>query len=1307
MKKVLIFCTMLAAIGCLIAFASIQQDVSIVDVGQKASKVEAQKENTKVDVVVTEPQAPERQLNLEPTMTDAQKLELIHAAEIEALEAEYLRTGDKTYLEKVDCLLNPDRPVPVRGLDDPPVNDDCTGALVVAIPSSTAGDITEATHDAETCGTNIGFGLWYAVVGTGDTLTASTCNAAYTFDTEIAVFCNICENLVCIATDDDGCDDPSLASIAEWCSDAGVTYYILVGYYTQSSSLPSSGTAFQLDIIQGQPCSDPPSCEPPVGRCCYGDILHPTCIDNIDEYTCTTTYAGDWTEGIDCSEPCPVPPQGRCCYGDPLHPDCVEETEYECTTIHDGWWAEGLNCHDDPCPIPEPGENCQLPYEVTDEFTYSGTTCGFVDDYNATCMGSYDGGEDFIFEWEVAHAGQYTLTLTAGDNYTGMAIDDVCPLDAGTDDCIVKATTNANPDIIECFDFAAGTYYIMVDIYPSPYCDTFELTAVMCVDEGRCCYGDPTAPDCIAGVGEADCYDNYGGLDWVMGGTCDPEDPPCPIVAEGDNCLYPRAISGTGTWSATTCGAGDDYDETCMGYYDGDEDYIFEWTVTVAGDYTFTLDAETGVTYTGIGVDDTCPLGDAGECIVTAGTSAEDEFIDCTTFDVGTYYIMVDIWPSPDYCFAFDLIIDQCADVGRCCYGDIMSPTCIDNVSEDDCITTYGGTWTMGIDCSEPCPVPMEGDFCDIAFAVPGLPFTHDWSTVGYNDDYDLADAGCYGNTSPDVCYAFTPAYDMDVNITTCLGATDHDTELGVQVLRDAGWEWYACISDVCNNDPIYPDDYLAAFTCLPMYADSQYCIIVDGYSSGSEGEYTLFMEVCPEYDCNDFVACGTPVETEDNWDCLRGNIDPHMIVCDDEVYGIICPFDTDHDLFPVTVPPMTVMFLYLYDGEDCLARPTSCVMNDLLYDDCSVAGSGNTAGWRLTNNQAVDWNLILDVYLNPAMTACISTYKIEATCCDIVDYCANPIIVPWTMDYTSDIENTCCASNFLAESGSGCVEDYTSGNDVVWKVVVDDPEDIGGTIDVTVLGPSGADEQLWICHDCTDPVNTCVASADDYSGNVEGETVTGLAVTEGEVLYIIGSFYGTYCGQMMLFIDGDVYLPVELTSFTALSGDNSVTLSWETASESNVDHFEISRDGEMIAEVDAANTAHVYSYVDNGLTNGTLYNYSLVSVDINGDRRELSTTEASPNFNNAVITEYALHQNYPNPFNPSTSIVFDMVDAGFVTLKVYNLLGQSVSTVMNSEMNAGRHTVNFTADNLSSGIYLYRLEVNGFTAQNKMVLMK
>jgi Secretion system C-terminal sorting domain len=83
------------------------------------------------------------------------------------------------------------------------------------------------------------------------------------------------------------------------------------------------------------------------------------------------------------------------------------------------------------------------------------------------------------------------------------------------------------------------------------------------------------------------------------------------------------------------------------------------------------------------------------------------------------------------------------------------------------------------------------------------------------------------------------------------------------------------------------------------------------------------------------------------------------------------------------------------------------------------------------------------------------------------------------------------------------------------------------------------------------------------------------------------------------------------------------------------------------------------------------------------------------------------LRQNYPNPFNPSTQISFDLDKSGFTTLIVYNLLGQKVATLLSEYLSAGTHIVNFNASNLTTGVYIYKLESNQHTAIKKMVLMR
>lgn len=90
-----------------------------------------------------------------------------------------------------------------------------------------------------------------------------------------------------------------------------------------------------------------------------------------------------------------------------------------------------------------------------------------------------------------------------------------------------------------------------------------------------------------------------------------------------------------------------------------------------------------------------------------------------------------------------------------------------------------------------------------------------------------------------------------------------------------------------------------------------------------------------------------------------------------------------------------------------------------------------------------------------------------------------------------------------------------------------------------------------------------------------------------------------------------------------------------------------------------------------------------------------------------AAPVNYSLSQNFPNPFNPETKINFNIVRAGAVKLSVYNLAGEEVSSLVNESLNAGSYSVSFNGLNLSSGVYFYRLQAEGYSEIKKMTLVK
>ncbi|MBK6767343.1 MAG: T9SS type A sorting domain-containing protein [bacterium] len=211
----------------------------------------------------------------------------------------------------------------------------------------------------------------------------------------------------------------------------------------------------------------------------------------------------------------------------------------------------------------------------------------------------------------------------------------------------------------------------------------------------------------------------------------------------------------------------------------------------------------------------------------------------------------------------------------------------------------------------------------------------------------------------------------------------------------------------------------------------------------------------------------------------------------------------------------------------------------------------------------------------------------------------------------------------------------------------------------------------------------------------------------------------GTYdidwiLGEVEDYDSTEMQLAVELESFHAVPGNCFVTLEWVTASETDVDHFSLTRslvDGPIteIARIacrgsDASGDR--YSFRDEPLANNVTYIYRLSSVDAFGAVDRLAETEATPSLH-ALPANFALEQNFPNPFNASTEIRYALPTGGHVRINVYNAQGQLVKVLVDSYIGEGYHTVSFDASDVASGIYLYTIKSGEYTAARKMVLLR
>lgn len=190
--------------------------------------------------------------------------------------------------------------------------------------------------------------------------------------------------------------------------------------------------------------------------------------------------------------------------------------------------------------------------------------------------------------------------------------------------------------------------------------------------------------------------------------------------------------------------------------------------------------------------------------------------------------------------------------------------------------------------------------------------------------------------------------------------------------------------------------------------------------------------------------------------------------------------------------------------------------------------------------------------------------------------------------------------------------------------------------------------------------------------------------------------------------------LPVELSSFNAVQIGYSVLLKWSTETEINNFGFDIERsiDSKTVTKhwtkigfvegYGNSNSPKNYTFSDSPGA-GAKYFYRLKQIDSDGQFHYSEVIFIDLN----KLNEFALNQNYPNPFNPTTNITYNIpVDAN-VQLKIYDVLGKEVITLINDKQKAGVYTIPFNGKDLSSGVYFCKIAADNFISSIKMILIK
>lgn len=423
------------------------------------------------------------------------------------------------------------------------------------------------------------------------------------------------------------------------------------------------------------------------------------------------------------------------------------------------WLGEGTTCGE--CPALRIAIPAELP------FVDNNATCGRGNSHDTTCLGSYDSGEDILYELVVT-SGPVDIEITLdpkGTRYTGLLLTDVLPPGPN---CIATSTgPDGSPHGTGCLRLETGTYYVMVDTWAEPACiERFELSIASCTPvAGRCCYGDPV-----------ECADVPAYACAALGGVWDPAltcATPCPGRA-GEDCAHALPIAAVpfGVDLDNRGMTADGPAAPCDKYAPSgpmQRDAWFVWTSPADGLATVWVAGQSDPDHDLVlAVHESCYGPGARYCADhdDGVTGNEEQLIFAATMGRTYYFQVGDAGWHGGSTAPLRFELDLATGDGACC---LPSGNCV-QVSGAACWQQGGvyqgdGTACATVNCPPPTPGSTCADAVEVTLNAAGLPYVDSNSTTGRGNDYDETCLTRF-DSGQDIVYRLTVTEPVSVRIT-------------------------------------------------------------------------------------------------------------------------------------------------------------------------------------------------------------------------------------------------------------------------------------------------------------------------------------------------------------------------------------------------------------------------------------------------------------------------------------------------------------------------------------------------------------